>query len=105
MVGDIDWKIIETPIGRGALFKKSGRQMGQVAYRLKLFRATHPSRSGIIVDLKRVEGRIDLQGLGDQVGKQFVLHLSDGRRLDMRIIDERGEIDDWSGKGLYKLRS
>ena len=102
MVRDIDWKLIETPIGRGALYKKSGRQVAQVAYRFKLFEAIHPTRSGIMVDLKRIEGSVDITGLDDFVGKQFVLHLSDGRILDMRIVDECGEIEDWSGKGLYR---
>lgn len=102
MVGDIDWKLIETPVGTGTLYKKTGRQVAQVAYRIKLFGAIQATRSGIRVNMKRGEGRIEFTDLDDHVGAQYVLHLNDGRHLDLRMVDQGGEIEDWSGKGLYR---
>lgn len=102
MVGDIDWKLIETPVGRGTLFRKTGRQVAQVAYRLEHFAAIQATRSGTRVDLKRVVGRVDVAEIDDYAGTQYVLHLKDGRHLDLRIVDHDGEIEDWSGKGLYR---
>ena len=60
MVGDIDWKLIEAPVGTGILYKKTGRQVAQGAYRLEHFGAIKATRSGIRVGLKRVEGRVDM---------------------------------------------
>jgi hypothetical protein len=102
MPAEVDWKLVDKPSGAGALYRKSGRQVGVVTYDLELYEAVHSTRSGIVVDLKRIEGRVADPGLVDLIGQPLRLHLKDGRQLDILIINEHGAIEDWSGRGLYR---
>jgi predicted RNA-binding protein len=91
-------EIIESPSGRGRLYHE-GTFVAEVVYSLSVTQKIHGAATfgdpeAEVEGLRDITGRIDLDShqAGALLGENLVLELSDGRRLPIYILNQRGLI-------------
>jgi hypothetical protein len=97
-------RIVEQPAGDGDVFS-GGARVGRVHYHLAVYQHFSEHEGESVPAHLEVEGRMtaigDLDVAGcHQRGVELTLHLVDGRRLDLLVINDRGGIRS-TGRSLH----
>ena len=97
-------RIVEQPAGDADVFS-GGVRLGRVHYRLSVYQHFSEDESESVPANFEVEGRvtaIDGVDLGEchRSGVELTLHLVDGRRLDLLVMNDQGGIRS-TGRSLY----
>lgn len=89
-------KEIERPSGRGQLFD-GAQHVADVSYRLLVTQTVHVSRmldssTQETEGLRSISGRIDVPDTYTLLGRELVLHMADGRALNVLLRNDRGDV-------------
>ncbi len=93
------FETLERTKGRGELRRENGELIGEVEYNIVVLQdMLDEDKAGRRVVEGDIDDSVDLHSL---VGESLVLHLEDGRRMDMIVADTEGRIESRGEQGLY----
>ena len=93
------FETLERTKGLGELRREDGELIGDVEYNIVVLQdMLDEDKAGLKVVEGDIDGSVDLFPL---VGESLVLHLEDGRRMDVIVSDTDGRIENRGGQGLY----